>query len=156
MIFYMIIWLRRSFYNDHVTIFCRMEVTCAKLILSAYTMKRMENVENNFENKLKNTIPLVSKTPETELRDNQFTGDKDDSDHGISDEKFQRRDTSVIRYCESSVSDFFTLLIFGCSLLLIFKLIIGMVTTGDSEKAVSSVLEGYIQLSRLSDVPLRL
>ena len=153
MIYDMIIWLRRSFYNDHVTIFCRMEVTCAKLILSAYTMKRMENVEDNFENKFKNSIPKVSKTPETELRDRQFTGDKDDSYHGISDEKFQSRDT---RSCKSSVSDFFNFLIFVCSLIMIFKLIIGMVTTGDSEKAVSSVLEGYIQLSRLSDVPLRL
>ena len=116
-----------------------MEVTCAKLILSAYNIKRMENVEDNFENKLKNSIPRVSKTPKIELRDRQFTRDKDDSYHGISDEKFQSRDT---RSCESSVSDFFNFLMFVCSLVLIFKLITAMVTTGDSEKAVSSVLEG--------------
>ena len=130
-----------------------MEVTCAKLILSAYTMRRMDNADGNFENKFKNIRPRVSKTPETELRDKQFTGHKDDSDQGIRDEKLQSRDT---RSCESSVCDFLNFLIFGCSLVLIFKLIIGMVTTGDSEKAVSSVLEGYVQLSRLSDVPLRL
>ena len=123
-----------------------MEVTCAKLILSAYTMKRMEDKFNYIR-------PRISKTQETELRDKEFT---EHSDQGISDEKLQRRDTTVTRTCTSSVCDLFTLLIFGCSLILIFKLIIGMVTTGDSEKAVSSVLEGYIQLSRLSDVPLRL
>ena len=131
----------------HDSMHYRMEVTCAKLMLIAYTMKSMENVEDKF-----NYIrPRISKTQETELRHKGFTGHKDHSDQGISDEKLQSRDTTVTRSCKSSVGDFFTILIFGCSLVLIFKLISAMVTTGDSEKAVSSVLEGYVQLSRPLD-----